>query len=165
LTEQQQRETFEKWLKRYPALLFKVVRAYASTAMDQDDLFQEIIIQVWNSVPAFREESSVTTWLYRISLNTAIKWTTKERRHHERNERIDDIAHILQESSTKPDERLDWLYQEITQMTEIDRSIALLLLEGFNYKEMAGITGITESNIGVRINRIKKHLVERSKKI
>jgi RNA polymerase sigma-70 factor, ECF subfamily len=164
VTDQERRQIFEQWLGMHRPLIFKVVRAYAFTAMDQDDLFQEIIIQVWNSVPAFRHESSVTTWLYRIALNTAIKWTGKERRHYATREPLDNAAHILQERKEQKDERLEWLYEEISKMDEIDRSIALLLLEGFSYREMAGITGITESNIGVRINRIKKHLIDRSKK-
>jgi RNA polymerase sigma-70 factor, ECF subfamily len=164
VTEQEQRHIFETWLGMHRALIFKVVRAYAFTAMDQDDLFQEIIIQVWNSVPAFRHESAVTTWLYRVSLNTAIKWAGRERKHNNARETLDNAAHILQENKVQKDERLDWLYEEISKMDEIDRSIALLLLEGFSYREMAGITGITETNIGVRINRIKKHLINQSKK-
>ncbi len=164
MSEDQQRHIFEKWLGQYKTLMFKVVRAYAFTAMDQDDLFQEIAIQAWRSIPMFRQESSVTTWLYRISLNTAIKWVKKERKHHEAKETLDSVEYILQENPVQIDVRLDWLYEEISRMDEIDRSITLLLLEGFSYREMAGITGITESNIGVRINRIKKHLIIKSKK-
>jgi RNA polymerase sigma-70 factor (ECF subfamily) len=77
VTEKEQKEIFEEWLSQHKALIFKIVRVYAFTVMDQDDLFQEIIIQTWHSIPAFRNESSVTTWLYRISFNTAIKWTKK----------------------------------------------------------------------------------------
>jgi RNA polymerase sigma-70 factor (ECF subfamily) len=132
--------------------------------MDQDDLFQEITIQVWHSIPSFRSESAVTTWLYRISLNTAIKWVRKERRHYEGNESLDNVQHILQENKIPVDERLIWLYEEISNLDEIDRSITLLLLEGFSYKEMANITGMTESNVGVKINRIKKMLITKSKK-
>ena len=70
----------------------------------------------------------------------------------------------MQESRIKTDERLTWLYEEIYKLDEIDRSITLLLLAGFGYKEMASILGITESNVGVKINRIKKHLISKSKK-
>ena len=163
MTEDKQKHIFETWLDSHKALLFKVVRAYAFTAMDQDDLFQEISIQVWHSIPGFRQESSVTTWLYRISLNTAIKWIKKERKHSP-TETLDDFRHILQESRTQVDERLTWLYEEIYNLDEIDRSVTLLLLDNFSYKEMAGILGITESNVGVKINRIKKHLIAKSKK-
>jgi len=162
VTEKEQKQIFDDWLGLHKALIFKIVRVYAFNSMDKDDLFQEIIIQVWHSVPAFRKESSVTTWLYRVSLNTAIKWTKKERKHN-RPEPLEGTRHILQEGSIQTDERLIWLYEEIYKLDEIDRSITLLLLDGFSYKEMASILGITESNIGVKINRIKKLLIAKSK--
>src|SRR5882672_4963348 len=143
-------------------MLFKVVRTYAFTAFDREDLFQEIAIQVWHSIRTFKADAAVTTWLYRIALNTTFKWIRKERRHYDEKESLDNVDHILEED--KPmDERLVWLYEEISRLDKIDRSIALLLLEGFSYKEMADIIGISESNIGVKINRIKKHLTLRSK--
>ena len=163
MTEKEQKQIFEDWLGQHKALIFKIVRAYAFSVMDQDDLFQEIIIQIWHSIPAFRRESSVNTWLYRISLNTAIKWTKKERKHYQ-SETLDGAQHILQEGRRQTDERLTWLYEEIHKLDEIDRSITLLLMDGFSYKEMAAILGITESNVGVKINRIKKQLISKSKK-
>jgi RNA polymerase sigma-70 factor (ECF subfamily) len=164
VTEKERKHIFEKWIAQHKALLFKVVRAYAFTVMDRDDLFQEITIHVWRSIPSFREDCAVTTWLYRISLNTALSWIRKERKHYEARETIDNVQHILEENKIQIDERLVWLYEEISRLDEIDRSITLLMLEGFSYKEMSGITGITESNVGVRINRIKKQLITKSKK-
>jgi RNA polymerase sigma-70 factor, ECF subfamily len=163
VTEKEQKQIFEKWLGQYKALFFKVIRAYAFTAMNQEDLFQEIIIQIWHSIPLFRKESSVITWIYRIALNTAIKWVRKEQKHSQ-GETLDNVEHILYNNKIEMDERLEWLYEEIYKLDEIDRSITLLLLDGFSYKEMAGILGITESNVGVKINRIKKHLISKSKK-
>ena len=163
MTEKEQKQIFEDWLSQHKGLIFKIVRAYAFTVADQGDLFQEIVIQVWHSVPAFRKESAVTTWLYRVSLNTAIKWTKKERKHNQ-SEALEGVQHILEEGRMQTDERLTWLYEEIYKLDEIDRSITLLLLEGFSYKEMASILGITESNVGVKINRVKKLLIIKSKK-
>jgi RNA polymerase sigma-70 factor, ECF subfamily len=163
VTENEQQHIFEDWLGQYKGLFFKIVRAYAFASMDQDDLFQEIAIQVWHSIPSFRQEAAVPTWIYRIAINTAIKWVGKKRKHAQ-TEAIDDIQHLLQENKVPIDERLAWLYEEIHQMNEIDRSVALLLLDGFSYKEMAAILGITESNVGVKINRIKKQLITKSKK-
>lgn len=160
MTPAEQQLVFQDWLERYRAIIFKIVRSYASTATDQDDLFQEIVIQVWRSVPAFRQASSVPTWLYRVSLNTAIKWTKKERKHTVL-ENID--QRLLQAPASEMDERLTWLYDAIHRLDKVDRSVALLLLEGFSYKEMAAILGITESNVGVKINRIKKRLINQSK--
>src|SRR5262245_3017920 len=110
--------------------------------MDQDDLFQEITIQVWRSIPSFRKASAVTTWIYRIALNTAIKWIRKERKHN-RAETLDNVVPVLHENQVPQDERLAWLYEEIYKLDEIDRSIALLLLDDLSYKEMAAILGIT----------------------
>ena len=163
MSEIEQNHIFETWLGQYKSLMFKVVRAYAETAMDQDDLFQEIIIQVWHSIPTFRQQSSNTTWIYRIALNTALKWVSKERKHAEARETLDNVQAILQETKVQLDERLTWLYEEIYKLDEIDRSITLLLLDGFSYKEMATIVGISESNVGVKINRIKKQLITKSK--
>lgn len=151
-------------MKEYRPLLFKVVRSYAFNSEDQDDLFQDITLQVWRSVPNFRKESSVATWLYRVSLNTAIKWVKKEKRYQEGRRSMEQVVHVLRESDEKHDERLDWLYEEISKLDEIDRSLTLLLLDGFSYKEMSNIIGISESNVGVKINRIKKHLITRSEK-
>jgi RNA polymerase sigma-70 factor (ECF subfamily) len=160
LTQKQQLDTLQEWLKLHKGLLFKIVRAY--TLEDHDDLFQEIIIQVWHSIPSFRQEASVSTWLYRIALNTAIKWNKKERKFAGA-ETIDTVEHLLLESRTQPDERLTWLYGEIYKLDLIDRSVILLLLEGFSYREMSAILGNSESNVGVKINRIKKQLISRSK--
>jgi RNA polymerase sigma-70 factor (ECF subfamily) len=162
VTERERQRTFENWLALHKALIFKVVRAYTTSDADRDDLFQEIVIQVWRSIPSFRQESSVTTWLYRIALNTAIKYSKKERKRSH-GEALDDVQHLLHE--VEPfDERLSWLYEAIQRLDKVDRSISLLLLEGFTYKEMAVMLGITESNVGVKINRIKKQLIEQSKK-
>lgn len=163
MTEAEQKQIFATWLAQHKGLLFKVIRAYAIDAMDRDDLFQEITIQVWRSVPAFRHEAAVTTWLYRIALNTAMKWTRSERRR-DHTDNLEHAQHLIHENNLPADDRLAWLYAEIHKLDGIDRSITLLLLDGFTYKEMAAILGITESNVGVKINRIKKHLAAQSKK-
>lgn len=164
MSEEEQRHIFETWLREFKSLLFKVVRAYAFSAEDRDDLFQEIAVQIWRSVPGFRHESAVSTWLYRVSLNTAMKWTRKERRHKEGRQSIEQASHVLRENTEPPDERLEWLYREISSLNEIDRSLTLLVLDGFSYREMSKMLGISESNVGVRINRIKKYLITKSKK-
>jgi len=160
VTEKERLDILEEWLKLHKGLIFKVVRAY--TVTDHDDLFQEIIIQIWHSIPAFRQEAAVSTWLYRIALNTAIKWNKREKKYTGA-ETLDTVQHILQENRIHIDERLTWLYGEIYKLDEIDRSVTLLMLEGFSYKEMSVILGISESNVGVKINRIKKQLIAKSK--
>jgi len=165
MTEQVQSQVFNDWLKDHKGILFKVVRAYGANLEDQEDLFQEMAVQVWRSVPKFRNDCAVTTWMYRIALNTALKWSSKERKHQEGREGIDQKAHVLTEQSGFADERLDWLYEQIARLDNVDRSLCLLLLDGFSYKEMSKIVGISESYVGVRINRIKKHLTKQSEKV
>ncbi len=164
MKENKQRKIFDEWLADYRALLFKVIRAYAVHQEDQDDLFQEVCLQVYRSIPNFKGKSAVSTWIYRISLNTAMKWSTKERKHANRHEAIDSAGHVLQSNENADAEKVTWLYNEIHQFNEVDRSICLLLLEGYSYKEMSDMLGISESNLGVKIHRIKKQLIATSKK-
>lgn len=157
MTANEQEEIFKDWLGQYKGLLFKVVRAYADTPMDMDDLFQEVALQVWKSIPSFKGASAASTWIYRIAINTAINWMRRERRHR-------GTVGLEEMQGMTEDPRLTWLYEQIHQMDGIDRSITLLLLEGYSYKEMAAIMGISETNIGVKILRIKKKLIARSEK-
>lgn len=165
MTESEQRKIFEGWLNDHKGLMFKIIRAYAFTDFDQEDLFQEITVQVWKSVPNFKHQSAVSTWIYRVSLNTALMWKRKEKRHQDGRQSIGHTEHFLQESNKPIDDRLTWLYEKIAALNKIDRSLTLLLLDGFSYKDMSEIIGVSESNIGVKIHRIKKHLTSESKKI
>lgn len=150
---------FGEWLANHKGILFKVVHAYAFEHADRQDLFQEVAIQVWRSVDAFRGDSLVPTWLYRVALNTAIAWTRREGRHQRGKQPFEALEGVLTTApSVGRDPRVEWLYQQIAQLKEVDRSVALLLLDGFSYREIAAIVGLTESNVGVKINRIKSAL-------
>jgi RNA polymerase sigma-70 factor, ECF subfamily len=161
----EQKTIFDSWLSTYKGVLFKVVRAYAFTRHDQEDLFQEIVTQVWISVPSFIGNSAPSTWIYRIALNTAISWSRKELKHHDKTkEALVGEEAVLQPNDSEMDPRLDWLSEQITQLNELDRSLTLLLLDGFSYKEMADALGMSETNVGVRIHRIKAYLTAQSTK-
>lgn len=157
-----QKQIFEAWLSKHRGLFFKFVRAYAYTPDDQDDLFQEVSLQIWRSIPNFRGDSAESTWIYRVAMNTSIAWTKKERKHTDRQQSLDHVEHLLKETDFQ-DSRLDWLYGQIAKLNEIDKALTVLLLDGFSYKEMSNMLGISESNVGVKINRIKKRLIELSK--
>ena len=163
MREREQSETFDEWLSCHKALLFKVVHAYAFTPFDREDLFQEITTQVWQSIPKFRGESAVTTWIYRVALYSAIAWSRSEKKHRAGKQVIDEMEPILVETPRAMDSRLGWLYEQIAQLDEIDRSLTLLWLDGFSYREIAATLGMTESNAGVKINRIKSRLTQKSK--
>jgi RNA polymerase sigma-70 factor, ECF subfamily len=151
---------FGDWLAGHKGILFKVVHAYTFDHADRQDLFQEIAFQVWRSVDAFRGDSSVPTWMYRVALNTAIAWTRKQVKHKRGKRPIDGIQ-LTAASPDSYDPRVEWLYRQIAQLKDADRSVALLMLDGFSYREIAAIVGITESNVGVKINRIKSALSAR----
>ena len=162
MKKKKQKIIFDSWLKEYRGIFFKVVKAYAFTPQDQEDLFQEISIQVWRSIPNFREEAAVSTWIYRIALNSAISWTRSEKRFLKNTVDIDDREPVLQADMQGIDPRLQWLYEKISKLNEIDRSLILLLLDGFSYSEIAKTLGISESNAGVKIHRIKEYLTGKS---
>ena len=149
---------FGDWLAAHTGTLFKVVRAYACEHADRQDLFQEVAIQVWRSVDDYRGEASVSTWMYRIALNTAISWTRKQDRHQRGKQPLEIVDGLLAASAADTDPRVEWLYRQIAQLKDVDRSVALLMLDGFAYRDIASIVGISESNVGVKINRIKAAL-------
>jgi RNA polymerase sigma-70 factor (ECF subfamily) len=149
---------FGDWLAGHKGILFKVVRAYAFEQADRQDLFQEVAIQVWRSVDAYRGDSSVPTWMYRIALNAAISWTRKQNRHQRGKQPLEIVDGLFTEPAAEADPRVEWLYTQIAQLKDVDRSVALLMLDGFAYKEIAAVVGISEGNVGVKINRIKAAL-------
>ena len=163
MKESEQQQIFHEWLDGYRGLIFKVIRAYAFTTDDLNDLFQEVCLQVFRSIPNFQKRSAISTWVYRISLNTAINWSTREKKRVNGHHGIETMANLLQANDDSKEEQLNWLYAEIKKLNEIDRSLTLLLLDGYSYKEMAEIMGISENNIGVKIHRIKKQLVKNAK--
>ena len=157
----QQKQIFDRWLSQHKGILFKITRAYAFSAQDQDDLFQEISLQLWQSIPNFRGESKASTWIYRVALYTATVWVRQEKKRPPTRS-LAGMEHTLQAQTQPQDGRLRWLYEQIAQLEPIDRSVCLLWLEGFSYREVATILGISESNVGVRLHRIKKHLSRKS---
>lgn len=153
---------FADWLAGHKGILFKVVNAYAFEHADRQDLFQEVAVQVWRSVDVFRGQCSVPTWMYRVALNTALAWTRREGRHRRGKEPLEMVEGLLLSAAPAAvNPRLEWLYRQIAQLKDVDRSVALLLLDGFSYKEISATLGITESNVGVKINRIKSALAGR----
>jgi RNA polymerase sigma-70 factor, ECF subfamily len=151
-------QVFEEWMESHKAILFKVARAYGATHADREDLFQQIAVQVWNSIEAFRGEAKVTTWIYRVALNTALAWNRKERKHGWGRQDLEAATGLLVSPASR-DPRLEWIYERIAELDEVSRSLALLMLDGFSYRDMSQILGLSESNVGVKINRIKATLI------
>ena len=153
---------FRQWLSEHTGLLLKVVRSFAEGPADEDDLFQEILLQVWLSLPGFRDDSKPTTWLYRVALNTALAWKRGEKKHRRRQGSlsISEAAApgVASAQSQRNDEIVDQLYAAIRALPPAKRALVVLYLDGFTYREIADVVGISESNVGVSLNRIKKQL-------
>jgi RNA polymerase sigma-70 factor, ECF subfamily len=157
---------FRRWLEEHTGLLLKVVRSFTTGPPDSDDLLQEILLQVWMSVPSFRAESKATTWLYRVALNTALAWKRRETKHKTRRTALpvtlEVVDHAPAPGEAQADrESLEKLYEAVRALVPADRALVLLYLDGLSYSDMAAVIGITESNVGVRLNRIKKSLAEK----
>jgi len=148
------RKEFVDILNNHRGLIYKVCHLYCDDPEDRKDLFQEIVLQVWKSLGSFRQESSIGTWMYRIALNTAITHFRKEKRSGERISLTGIDIPDLNDSNEKEDQ-LKELFKAIESLDRIDKSIILLYLEEKNYEEISEITGLTRTNVGVRLNRIK----------
>jgi RNA polymerase sigma-70 factor, ECF subfamily len=143
-------------------LIYKICTMYSNNTEDNDDLFQEICIQLWKSYPGFRNNSKISTWIYRVALNTAISWVRKENRHYgfkttfENTKFIGDEFPFYIEEEKK--EQIQCLYKAINSLSKHDRTLVLLYLEEVSNFEIAEILGISEVNIRVKMNRIRKQL-------
>lgn len=156
----EQEQTLSKWLDRHTGLLIKVVRSFARSNHDQDDLFQDISLRLWESIPRYQPDIAETTWIYRVAFYTAINWSKRERRREKQKSKLAEQSNHRWIKPPSPDPRIEWLYDKISELPPIDRSVTLMMLDGVSYREMSETLGISEGNVGVRIHRIKKKLIQ-----
>jgi len=143
--------------------LLKICRVYAWDRADQDDLYQEMLFQVWRALPGLREESYAHTWLYRIALNTAISFVRKDKTRRGRMvSSTDQALHDIPDTRPHPDdeaeEKFAQLARAIAQLNATEKAVITLFLEDLSYEQMASVLGVTENNIGVMLHRAKKKL-------
>ena len=167
MQKQETEKQFEQHIKENELLIYKVCRIYAYTAADREDLFQEIIVQLWKSVPKFQGQSKFSTWVYRVALNTAISDFRKKKRSVPVSSTEGASIEIGQEpgNDIEKHEQADALYAAISQLTEIDKAIVMLYLENKSYEEMEDILGISQGTLRVKMTRIKEKLRQLAKKI
>ncbi len=155
---------FKSWLTEHGGAVLKVARAYTLTAEDRQDLVQEILLQIWRSLPQFQGRASPSTWLYRVALNTALGWHRKERRRQARQRpmlEVDlSVAGLDGAQQAAQRETLQRLYAAIRQLPRAEAALVLLYLDDLTYRQMAEVLGISENNVGVKLNRAKKALGE-----
>ena len=154
--ESDARAQFSELMEAYAAPVRRLCAAYAVSGADREDLFQDIFLAVWRALPAFRGESSVRTWIYRIAHNVALTWQTRDRRRQSREAPLEeDVAvagHVV-------DLRRLALKRAIAGMNATDRTVTLLWLEGLSAAEIEDVTGIKSATVAVRLGRIRKQLV------
>ena len=149
---------FINLINQHQGLIHKVCIMYESNHEVRNDLFQEIVLQLWKSFHTFRGEAKITTWMYRIALNTAISGYRKQVRNV-KTEDLDEMHYNISEHYGDDGEdntqRLQWA---IRQLSEIERAMVMMALEEIPYDEIAETIGITQNNVRVRMNRIREKL-------
>lgn len=158
-------EDFIKQVSRYQSILHKICNIYFYGNPYREDYYQEILIRLWKAYPNFKKESSFSTWLYRVALNTAIDLIRKQSLQPAYIELSTREYEIRDPNSEEKNvtERKEQMYQAINQLSEVEKAVILLYLEGYEYKEISAIVGLSETNIGVKISRIKNQLMKLSK--
>lgn len=147
------KKEFAELVNRYKDVIFKVCYVYASRE-ELEDYYQEVLIQLWRSLPKFRNESKMSTWIYRISLNTCISYVRK-------NKKVNKVSLIDLDFIDNDIEKkyyIDELYLLINRLNKFEKAIILLWLEERDYEEIASIVGISKNNVAVKLNRIKEKL-------
>lgn len=167
-TDESREAIFERWLKNHAGLVFKVARSFTSSDTDRDDLLQEILLQLWRSLPRFEGRARESTWIYRVALNAALAWRRTENKY-----RTAQIPLLAIEDLPEPDdpiarERADLvanLYAAIRRLPKVDAALVLLYLDDLRYHEISEVLGISETNVGVKLNRVRKTLGDLMKEV
>ena len=150
-------DTFIKLINDNIGIAHKISRAYFTDAADRDDIVQEMMYQLWRSYPRFDNRSKFSTWMYSVCLNTVLTYRRKINR--ERPISLSGLHPDIPEQATaNRDEELALLFDAIATLSTVNKAIILLYLEDMSYDEIAAITGLSKSNVSVRLVRIKKEL-------
>jgi RNA polymerase sigma factor (sigma-70 family) len=155
---------FEKHIRHHELIIRKVCDIYASTNADKEDLFQEIVIQLWKAFPKFKGDSKFSTWLYRVAINTAISGLRKKKDFVTSYEPANLPVHINDDNlNHAEEERLQQLLYAVERLNQVEKAIVVLYMEDHSYEEMEAILGINQGNLRVKMNRIKEKLRQLTK--
>jgi RNA polymerase sigma-70 factor, ECF subfamily len=165
LLDEDPKSLFLNWLGEHGSSVMKVARAYTLTSDECQDLAQEILLQAWRSLPKFEHKASAATWFYRVALHTAMNWHRKEKPRRSRQQPLVEVEAVVIEGANSAEQArqrdtVEQLYKAINQLPKTDAALVLLYLDELSYREMADVLGISESNVGVKLNRAKKALTE-----
>lgn len=151
-------KNFVKLVNEHQGLIHKVCFLYETDAEARNDLFQEIVLQLWKSFHTFRGDAKITTWMYRIALNTAISGYRKQNRKIKTQDLQEWHFNMADDHRGDDEENLHRLQWAIRQLSEIERAMIMMALEEVPYEEIAEAIGITQNNVRVRMNRIREKL-------
>jgi len=149
---------FIELIEENKKLIYKISHMYCDKVVDKKDLFQEIIYNLWVSYPKFENKSKISTWIYRIALNTAVTWLRDYSKQPEKIEYTSLIPHLIDDNDNSTDELYNQLYEAINTLGKIDKALILLLLDDYSYNEIAEIVGLTTTNVATKISRVKLKL-------
>ena len=154
-------ETFEQLLENNKEKIYRICKIYAVPPLEPQDLFQEVIFAIWKSISTFKGNSSIDTWIYRITLNVCLRSKQKSEKKYNKTLQLESIQFIPVETSIEHNqqEKFNALTSCISKLNRENKSIIVLYLEELKYKEIAEITGLTENHIAVKMKRIKKKLL------
>lgn len=152
-----QQKEFLKNVTDNRGIIYKIINLYVDEEEDRKDLYQEIVYQAWKSFGNFKAESLFSTWLYKISLNVSITYLSK---HHKRTKLKNEFPEAPPVVHKELSERAEVMYRAIRTLNETDRGIIMLHLEGYDNAEISEIAGISKSNTGVKLHRIKQQLIQ-----
>lgn len=154
------KQAFVQMMEEHKKLIYKVSAMYCPQTEDRQDLMQEMAIQLWNALPSYNEQYKLSTWLYRVILNTAISYYRKSQRRSEIVSSTDEsIISLAEEPRNEAlEENLVRLQQFIQQLGKFNKALVILYLDGNSYQEIATILGISQTNVATKISRIKQQL-------
>lgn len=151
-------EEFIITIQRNSGIIYKAAALYSSNAEDKEDLVQEIIYQLWKSYDSFQHHSSISTWMYRVAMNVSISYLKQSKKRLLTIPINQEVLKIQSSISNEEDEKWKEIHQQINALNLLEKGIIMLYLENKNYREIAEIIGISESNVGTRMARIKAKL-------
>jgi RNA polymerase sigma factor (sigma-70 family) len=170
VTHTQQLECFNAWMRDHARILHHVANGFAA-GTDRDDLLQELMLAWWRAIPAFEGGSKSSTFIYRVAHNAALTWRRTQKNYRYNVDRFELLAPMAlhgeaaADASTREGETLAHLYAHIRQLPPVDRSLVLLHLDGLSYADMAELHGLSESNVGARLTRLKQKLTASMEKL
>ena len=159
-------EKFKDIISDFQHTIYRLCYSYVEDNEMRKDLYQNILIRIWKGLDTFKRRSSICTWIYRIAINTSLDFLRKE---FNKNKTVDNIninEIELEDSSQNTEqkliitEKIKYIYRCIGKMSFIDKTIIFLYLEDLSYKDIAGIVGISEKNVSVKLHRLKNNLID-----